>query len=58
MDIKAIILVFIGGGLGSWAGTAAYDALAWTGTVALTAALSTCVCALAWREYRFARARE
>jgi predicted MFS family arabinose efflux permease len=50
-----ITLMFIGGGIGSWAGTLAYDARGWSGTVALTLALSACVCALSWREHRCAQ---
>lgn len=47
-----ITLMFLGGGLGSWAGTLAYDLGGWTGTVTLTCSLSLAVCALsalAWR---------
>jgi predicted MFS family arabinose efflux permease len=41
-----ITLMFLGAGLGSWAGTAAYDHGGWWGTVILTVSLSTAVCAL------------
>ena len=43
-----ITLMFLGGGLGSWGGTAAYDAGGWWGTVILTIGMSITVCALAW----------
>jgi predicted MFS family arabinose efflux permease len=41
-----ITLMFLGAGLGSWAGTAAYDLAGWWGTVLLTVSLSTGVCLL------------
>lgn len=41
-----ITLMFIGGGLGSWAGTAAYDFGGWLGTIVLTSSLSLGVCLL------------
>ncbi|MBZ6379896.1 MFS transporter [Pacificimonas flava] len=47
-----IILMFIGGGLGSWLGTAAYDWVGWTGTCLLTLVLSLAIVTLsfvAWR---------
>lgn len=42
-----ITLMFLGGGLGSWGGTAAYDAGGWWGTVAFTLVMSLGVSALA-----------
>lgn len=48
-----VVLMFVGGGLGSVAGTAAYDAFGWSGTCALLAAMSTLLCALAWFARRF-----
>ena len=47
-----ITFMFIGAGLGSWLGTAAYDAGGWWGTVSLTVGLSTGVCALSWAAAR------
>jgi len=44
-----ITLMFLGGGLGSWSGTAAYDAGGWWGTVILSVGMSLGVCLLAWR---------
>lgn len=42
-----IIFMFTGGGLASWAGTAAYDWAGWTGNATLAMLLSCCVFALA-----------
>lgn len=47
-----IVMMFIGGGIASWAGTAAYAVAGWTGTAALAAMLSLCVMALSWRALR------
>ena len=50
-----IILMFIGGGAASWAGTAAYDLGGWTGTCLLALGLSLSVLSLsflAWRRGR------
>ncbi len=47
-----IVMMFIGGGFASWAGTAAYAVAGWTGTAALAAVLSLCVMALSWRALR------
>lgn len=47
-----IVLMFLGGGLASWVGTATYDAYGWTGNAALAIVLSILVLtlsALAWR---------
>ena len=41
-----ITLMFLGGGLGSWSGTYAYELGGWWGTVALTGGLSMLVCLL------------
>ena len=43
-----VVLMFIGGGLGSVAGTAAYDAYGWGGTCLLLVVISACLTALAW----------
>ena len=51
-----IILMFIGGGLGSWLGTAAYGAGGWTGTCLLTLMLSLTVTGLSWLALKRARA--
>ncbi|MEM6708976.1 MAG: MFS transporter [Pseudomonadota bacterium] len=47
-----ITLMFVGGGLGSWAGTWAYGQGGWVGTVAMTLATSATACALAALAYR------
>ncbi|MEM9316017.1 MAG: hypothetical protein AAGA95_15450, partial [Pseudomonadota bacterium] len=47
-----ITLMFIGGGLGSWGGTLAYDALGWWGTVGLCVGMSSLVCFLSYRQRR------
>ena len=46
-----ITLMFIGGGMGSWGGTIAYDLAGWSGTITFVTGLSILVCALATREY-------
>ncbi|MEM7766238.1 MAG: MFS transporter [Pseudomonadota bacterium] len=43
-----IMLMFTGGGLASWAGTAAYDWAGWTGNAVLAIAMSLCVLCLAF----------
>jgi predicted MFS family arabinose efflux permease len=50
-----VVLMFIGGGLGSYAGTAAYDALGWTGTCILLAIFSNVLTALALYAKRYGR---
>ena len=47
-----IVLMFIGAGLASWGGTAAYDWAGWTGTTVLVMAMSTLLVWLSWREAR------
>ncbi|MEO1473391.1 MAG: MFS transporter [Pseudomonadota bacterium] len=47
-----IVLMFIGGGMGSWAGTYAYDLAGWPGTSILCMALSSIVLALTLMEAR------
>ena len=41
-----ITLMFVGGGLGSWGGTLAYDLAGWTGTVVLAGLMSAIICLL------------
>lgn len=43
-----IVFMFIGGGLGSWTGTIAYDLFGWPGTTGLAAILSVLVVCLAF----------
>ncbi|MEM1434751.1 MAG: MFS transporter [Pseudomonadota bacterium] len=50
-----IVLMFIGGGFGSWAGTIAYDLAGWNGTAALSLLLSLLVLALALFAFRLPR---
>ena len=50
-----VVLMFIGGGLGSYAGTAAYDALGWAGTCILLAIFSSVLTALAFYAKRYGR---
>jgi predicted MFS family arabinose efflux permease len=47
-----IVLMFLGGGLCSWAGTAAYEWGGWTATAVLSIALSTLVVALSFISFR------
>ena len=50
-----IILMFIGGGLGSWGGPAAYDWAGWYGSVGLAFGLSVmvmCLCAYSFYSHR------
>ncbi len=47
-----IVMMFVGGGLASWAGTTAYDLAGWTGTALLALVMSTFVftlCLWSWR---------
>lgn len=48
-----IVLMFIGGGMASWAATAVYDHYGWTGTAVLTASLSALLVALSAFALRF-----
>ena len=50
-----IVMMFIGGGLASWAGTAAYAAAGWSGTAALAATLSLSVVLLSRYAVRLGR---
>lgn len=50
-----IVIMFIGGGLGSYAGTAIYDAYGWAGTCGLLALGSLTLTALAMVARRFGR---
>ena len=50
-----IVLMFIGGGIGSFAGTAIYDAFGWAGTCALLTAFSIALCALSFFAMRLGR---
>ena len=50
-----VVLMFIGGGLGSYAGTAAYDAIGWAGTCILLAIFSSVLTALAFYAKRYGR---
>lgn len=43
-----IIFMFVGGGIASWAGTAAYDWLGWQGNAALAFGLSTITLLISW----------
>ncbi len=47
-----ITLMFVGGGMGSWLGAAAYGLGGWTGTVLTAAGLSLCVLVLTACEYK------
>ena len=47
-----IMIMFLGGGLGSWTGTIAYDLGGWMGTCLLCFGFSLCVTALAWQQAR------
>ena len=50
-----IVLMFVGGGIGSFAGTAIYDAFGWAGTCALLASFSIALCALSYFAMRLER---
>ena len=52
-----IMLMFIGAGLASWAGTAAYEFAGWEGDAVLAMALSLALVLLAWGEARKAAKR-
>lgn len=50
-----VVLMFVGGGIGSIAGTTAYDAWGWAGTCLLLAAISITLTLLAWSARRLGR---
>ena len=50
-----IMMMFLGGGLGSWTGTIAFDLGGWTGTCLLCLGFSLCVVTLAWVQFRQAQ---
>lgn len=50
-----IVMMFLGGGLASWAGTAAYAQWGWAGTSVLAGGLSLCVVALSRWAMRLGR---
>ncbi|WP_324827341.1 MFS transporter [Qipengyuania zhejiangensis] len=50
-----VVLMFVGGGIGSFAGTAVYDAYGWAGTCALLASFSAILSATAIYARRFGR---
>lgn len=50
-----IVMMFVGGGIASWAGTAIYAVAGWSGTAVLAAALSLCVVLLSRRAMRLGR---
>ncbi len=50
-----IVLMFVGGGVGSFAGTAAYDILGWAGTCGLLVAMSLVLTGLSLFATRFGR---
>ncbi|MXO90308.1 MFS transporter [Pontixanthobacter aquaemixtae] len=52
-----IMLMFMGAGIASWAGTAAYEVAGWAGNAALAFAMSVCLVGLSWRQAVKARAR-
>lgn len=49
-----IVLMFIGAGFASWAGTASYEWAGWTGNAALAIAMSAGLVTLSWREAKLA----
>lgn len=48
-----VVLMFVGGGLGSYAGTLAYDGWGWAGTCLLLAGCSITLTGLAWLARRY-----
>ena len=50
-----VVMMFIGGGIGSYAGTAVYDAFGWAGTCGLLALCSLALASLATAARRFGR---
>mgnify|MGYP000710582445 CR=1 FL=1 len=54
-----IVFMFVGGGLASWAGTAAYDAWGWTGNAVLALVTSiTVLCLCLYAHVRHQRAKQ
>ncbi|MEM8490068.1 MAG: MFS transporter [Pseudomonadota bacterium] len=52
-----ITLMFVGGSIGSWSGTLAYDSAGWSGTVILICCMSAVVCLLSMQQYAVAVTR-
>jgi len=52
-----IVMMFVGGGIASWSGTATYDWAGWMGTSLLALTLSFSLLCLAFYEYRRKRAK-
>lgn len=50
-----VVIMFIGGGIGSYAGTLAYDIHGWAGTCALLAGCSLALTALSFAARRYGR---
>jgi len=50
-----IALMFLGGGVGSWSGTLAYERGGWQGSVLLVASISLVVCGLSIREWLWSK---
>ncbi len=50
-----VVIMFVGGGIGSFAGTAVYDAFGWAGTCALMGLCSLTLCGLASFARRYGR---
>ena len=47
-----IVIMFVGAGIASWAGTAAYQFAGWAGSSALATVLSVIIVGLSWQQYR------
>lgn len=47
-----VTLMFIGGSIGSWSGTLAYDVAGWNGTLGWSLLLSLLLCGLSWQQAR------
>ena len=47
-----VTLMFIGGSIGSWSGTLAYDVAGWNGTLGWSLLLSLLLCGLSWQQLR------
>lgn len=50
-----IVFMFLGGGFGSWAGTAAYESWGWTGNASLAVIMSFCSVSLSVLAFRWKR---